>query len=160
MNDIMESILGVILAPINAACIMISTAAKLPVTLFIARDYNHEETVQRRGHEHTKSYPYDTVWDYVFYMIDQANATGRRIRYVFLDITIYASPSTDKKEVHRIVQKFYADSKRRDEKIRIQNSIVNFFFPRPKRRSNDIFITVREFERLMWPTPISGWGYP
>ena len=156
----MESFLSILLAPVNVTCDIISSITKFTSDIFLGREYDHKETIRRKGPQYTKKNSEAQLWDYVFYMIDQANATGRRIRYVFLGITIYASPSNDKKEAHRIVQKFYADSKKREEKIKIQNSIVDFFFPRPKLRSHDVYLAVRQFERLMWPTPIAGWGFP
>ena len=162
-NNLMESLLSILLAPVNMTCNVISSITKFTSDIFLGREYDHKETIRRRGSQYTEKNSNAQLWNYVFYMIDQANATGRRIRYVFLEIAIYASPSNDKNgDAHRIVQKFYADSKKRKEKIKIQQHVVNFFFPRPKQHPNSTstYHAVRQFERLMWPTPISGWGFP
>ncbi|NTV44242.1 MAG: hypothetical protein HGA67_00925 [Candidatus Yonathbacteria bacterium] len=158
MNECVESLLGIILAPVNAACIVISATAKLPVTLFIARDYNHDEALRIHGRRRGMDLP--SIWNYAFYMAEQANSTGVRIRHVYFDVTLYANPSDDTaREVNRIVKEFYANLKKRDAMIRRQNSIAGYFFPRRKYAATNIFRVVRQYERFVGH-PVSGHGYP
>ncbi len=149
-----DSLLNILLAPVNATCAIISSVAN-NIDLGVAREYDHEWTIQRIGVRNIKN----DIWSYARYMLYQACVLNTTVKMSFNALIIYARPCAHEEralEVEKIVTDYDRKWAARSASHEFQNwvtRLIKVVAPTPKegekggKRKDDSGRTMRQLER-------------
>lgn len=107
MNNLFDSLLSILLAPVTVTCTIVSGVAN-NIDLGVARKYSHEWTIKRLGATRVK----EDLRSHTRYMLYQAFVLDMVVKCSFNDIIIYARPCAHEKQALE-VEKIAADYDRK-----------------------------------------------